>query len=87
MAAVMAVQAALIFQVEHKTAVARASGIAAAAMLFVFQGAFTIGFQATVWVSDYFFDTSAYFYQKEDQSRIEGIVTKEDMYTDLRLAI
>ncbi|KAK2039387.1 general substrate transporter [Colletotrichum somersetense] len=50
MAAVMAVQAALIYQVQNATAVAKAAGIGAAAMLFVFQGAFTIGFQATVWV-------------------------------------
>jgi hypothetical protein len=50
MAAAMAVQAALIYQVEYDTAVAHSAGIAAAAMLFVFQGAFTIGFQATVWV-------------------------------------
>jgi MFS family permease len=50
MAAVMAVQAALIFQVQNNTSVAKSAGIAAAAMLFVFQGAFTIGFQATVWV-------------------------------------
>ena len=50
MAAVMAVQAALIFQVQNNTSVAKSAGIAAAAMLFVFQGAFTVGFQATVWV-------------------------------------
>ncbi|KAL0932938.1 hexose carrier [Colletotrichum truncatum] len=50
MAAVMAVQAALIYQVQNVTAIAHAAGIGAAAMLFVFQGAFTIGFQATVWV-------------------------------------
>ncbi|KAH7304194.1 sugar transporter STL1 [Stachybotrys elegans] len=50
MAAAMAVQAALIYQVEHNTRVAYGAGIGAAAMLFVFQGAFTIGFQATVWV-------------------------------------
>lgn len=50
MAAVMAVQSALIYQVQYKTAIAKACGSAAAAMLFVFQGAFTIGFQATVWV-------------------------------------
>ena len=50
MAAVMAVQAALIYQVQFNTSIAHASGIAAAAMLFIFQGAFTIGFQATVWV-------------------------------------
>lgn len=50
MAAVMAVQAGLIYQVQFNTASATSAGIAAAAMLFVFQGAFTIGFQATVWV-------------------------------------
>lgn len=50
MAAVMAVQAALIYQVQNETSVAHAAGIGAAAMLFIFQGAFTIGFQATVWV-------------------------------------
>lgn len=50
MAAVMAVQAALIYQVQFDTSMAKSAGIAAAAMLFVFQGAFTIGFQATVWV-------------------------------------
>jgi hypothetical protein len=51
MAAVMVVQTALIYQVQNSTAMAYQSGIAAAAMLFIFQGAFTIGFQATVWVS------------------------------------
>ncbi|KAF4454546.1 sugar transporter stl1 [Fusarium albosuccineum] len=50
MAAAMAVQAGLIFQVENNTASAHAAGIGAAAMLFVFQGAFTVGSQATVWV-------------------------------------
>ncbi|KAF5724338.1 sugar transporter STL1 [Fusarium mundagurra] len=50
MAATMAVQAGLIYQVENNTATAHAAGIGAAAMLFVFLGAFTIGFQATVWV-------------------------------------
>ncbi|KFY31987.1 hypothetical protein V493_00622 [Pseudogymnoascus sp. VKM F-4281 (FW-2241)] len=50
MACVMAAQAALIYQVEHATAIATSAGIGAAAMLFIFQGAFTIGFQATVWV-------------------------------------
>lgn len=50
MAAVMAVQAALIYQVQNSTPISHSAGIAAAAMLFVFQGAFTIGFQATVWV-------------------------------------
>ena len=50
MAAVMAAQSALIYQVQYETSSAHASGSAAAAMLFIFQGAFTIGFQATVWV-------------------------------------
>ena len=50
MAAVFATQAALIYQVQNKTSSAHSSGIAAAVMLFLFQGAFTIGFQATVWV-------------------------------------
>ncbi|KAF7555705.1 hypothetical protein G7Z17_g1999 [Cylindrodendrum hubeiense] len=50
MALVMAVQSGLIYQVQNDTAVAHAAGIGAAAMLFIFQGAFTIGFQATVWV-------------------------------------
>jgi hypothetical protein len=50
MAIVMAVQAALIYQVEYATSIATSAGIGAAAMLFIFQGAFTIGFQATVWV-------------------------------------
>ncbi|KAF2630510.1 MFS general substrate transporter [Macroventuria anomochaeta] len=48
MAAVMAVQAALIYQVHFDTSMAKSAGIAAAAMLFIFQGAFTIGFLATV---------------------------------------
>jgi hypothetical protein len=50
MAAVMAVQAALIYQVQNDTSITHSAGIGAAAMLFIFQGAFTIGFQATVWV-------------------------------------
>ncbi|RDA84969.1 hypothetical protein CP532_3876 [Ophiocordyceps camponoti-leonardi (nom. inval.)] len=50
MACAMATHAGLICQIENKTDAARVSGIAAAVMLFVFQGAFTIGFQATVWV-------------------------------------
>lgn len=53
MAAAMAVQAALIYQVENDGTIAQGAGIGAAAMLFVFQGAFTIGFQATVWVYPY----------------------------------
>lgn len=50
MAAVMAAQAGLVRQVQYNTSVKHAAGAAAAAMLFIFQGAFTIGFQATVWV-------------------------------------
>ncbi|THY25785.1 general substrate transporter [Aureobasidium pullulans] len=50
MAAVMAVEAALIRQVDLHTSIAYSCGIGAAAMLFVFQGALTIGFQATIWV-------------------------------------
>ncbi|KAK9319950.1 putative hexose carrier protein [Lipomyces orientalis] len=50
MAAVMAVQSALVRQIENDTNISHVCGIAAAAMLFVFEGAFTIGFQATVWV-------------------------------------
>jgi sugar porter (SP) family MFS transporter len=43
MAIVMAIQAALIYQVQFNTPSATGAGIAAAAMLFVFQGAFTVG--------------------------------------------
>ncbi|KAG6293246.1 hypothetical protein E4U46_007822 [Claviceps purpurea] len=50
MAAAMAVQSGLIYQIENETSAARSAGIAATLMLFLFQGAFTIGFQATVWV-------------------------------------
>ncbi|KAL2037165.1 hypothetical protein N7G274_010028 [Stereocaulon virgatum] len=50
MALVMATQAALVYQVQFKTSVSYAAGIAGAVMLFIFEGSFTIGFQATVWV-------------------------------------
>lgn len=50
MAAVMVVQTGLIYNVQFDTSIAHGCGIGAAAMLFIFQGAFTIGFQATVWV-------------------------------------
>lgn len=53
MAAVMVAQAALIYQVENRTSWAAGAGIGAAVMLFIFQGAFTVGFQATVWVYPY----------------------------------
>ncbi|KAJ6101781.1 hypothetical protein N7486_004208 [Penicillium sp. IBT 16267x] len=50
MGAVMAIQAALIYQVQNKTPIAHEAGIAAAAMLFIYLGAFAIGFQGTAWV-------------------------------------
>lgn len=50
MAAMMVVQTGLVYNVDHKTSIAKSCSIGAAAMLFVYQGAFTIGFQATVWV-------------------------------------
>jgi hypothetical protein len=49
-AAVMAIQAALIYQIQFETPLAHAAGIGAVAMLFVYLGAFAIGFQSTVWV-------------------------------------
>ena len=53
MATAMAVQAALIYQAENDTSASRGAGIGAAAMLFIFHGAFTVGFQATVWLYPY----------------------------------
>ncbi|KAF2487384.1 general substrate transporter [Neohortaea acidophila] len=50
MSAVMVVQTGLIYNVQNKTSIAKAAGAGAAAMLFIFEGAFTIGFQAVVWV-------------------------------------
>jgi hypothetical protein len=50
MGAVMAIQSALIYQVQNKTPIAYESGIAASAMLFIYLGAFSIGFQGTAWV-------------------------------------
>jgi hypothetical protein len=52
MAAVMAVQAGLVSVIDNQpgTVLARSAAIGATTMLFVFEGAFTIGFQATVWV-------------------------------------
>ncbi|KAK3678832.1 hypothetical protein LTR78_001285 [Recurvomyces mirabilis] len=50
MAGVMAVQTGLIYSVQNNLPNQHACGAAAAAMLFIFQGAFTVGFQATVWV-------------------------------------
>jgi MFS family permease len=50
MSAIMIVQTGLIYNVQNHTSISRQCGIAAAVMLFLFEGAFTIGFQATVWV-------------------------------------
>jgi sugar porter (SP) family MFS transporter len=50
MACVFIVQTGLIKQVQEKTSIAHTAGIGATAMLFVYEGAFTVGFQATVWV-------------------------------------
>ncbi|KAK9357662.1 general substrate transporter [Lipomyces starkeyi] len=50
MAAAMVVQTALIYQVQNNTSSAQQAGAGAAAMLFVFLGAFSVGFQSTVWV-------------------------------------
>ncbi|KAM0138780.1 hypothetical protein ACHAO1_003379 [Botrytis cinerea] len=50
MSAVMIVQTGLIYNVQNNTSIAKGCGIGAAVMLFIFEGAFTVGFQATVWV-------------------------------------
>ncbi len=50
MSAIMVVQTGLIYNVEKGTSIKTGCGIGAAVMLFLFEGAFTIGFQATVWV-------------------------------------
>ncbi|KAA6407798.1 MAG: sugar transporter STL1 [Lasallia pustulata] len=52
MALTMAAQAALVYRVQHPSSpsAAHAASIAACAMLFLFEGLFTVGFQATVWV-------------------------------------
>ncbi|KAK9386644.1 general substrate transporter [Lipomyces mesembrius] len=48
--AVMAVQTALIYQIQHRTGIEHSAAIGAAVMLFVFEGAFTVGMQSTGWV-------------------------------------
>lgn len=48
MSIVMIVQTGLIYNVQNNTSIAKGCGIGAAVMLFIFEGAFTIGFQATV---------------------------------------
>ena len=44
MAAVMIVQTGLIYNVQNNTSIAKSCGIGAAVMLFLFEGAFTIGY-------------------------------------------
>lgn len=53
MAICFAVMCGLVRQIQLETSVAHSCGAAAAAMLFIYEGAFTIGFQATVWVYPY----------------------------------
>lgn len=48
MAIVMVAMTGLVYNVQYGTESARGCGIGAAVMLFVFEGAFTVGFQATV---------------------------------------
>jgi sugar porter (SP) family MFS transporter len=50
MSLVMATQSGLIYAVESNASRNKSFGIGAAIMLFLFEGAFTVGFQATVWV-------------------------------------
>lgn len=50
MAAIFAAMAGLVHQVDSKAANAHVCGIAATVMAFLYLGAFTTGFQATVWV-------------------------------------
>lgn len=45
----MAVLSAMIYQVQFNPTIAHSAGIVASAMLFIYLGAFAIGFQATVW--------------------------------------
>jgi len=46
----MVVQTGLIYNVQTHSSIAKSCGIGAAIMLFLFEGFFTLGFQATVWV-------------------------------------
>lgn len=48
--AVLAVLASMIYVIESGSVWTHTAGIVAAAMLFAYLGAFTIGFEATVWV-------------------------------------
>ncbi|KAF2156441.1 sugar transporter STL1 [Myriangium duriaei CBS 260.36] len=50
MAAIFAVLTGLIKQIQEKTSIQHSAGAGAAAMLFLYMGCFTTGFQATVWV-------------------------------------
>jgi sugar porter (SP) family MFS transporter len=48
--AAMIIQSAMIYQVQNKTSIQKSAGRVAAAMLFIFEAAFTIGNQSAVWV-------------------------------------
>ncbi|EPE34774.1 MFS general substrate transporter [Glarea lozoyensis ATCC 20868] len=50
MSLVMATESGLIYKVQSDKDISKSYGIGAAAMLFLFEGAFTAGFQATIWV-------------------------------------
>ncbi|ESZ89878.1 sugar transporter STL1 [Sclerotinia borealis F-4128] len=68
MAAVMLVQTGLIYNVQYKTPIAKACGVGAAVMLFVFEGAFTVGFQATdidkLFTSNELFTSNSFFIRR-----------------------
>jgi hypothetical protein len=50
MALALTTQSGLVYLIDSQTSKAQAAAIAAAVILFVYQAAFAIGFQATVWV-------------------------------------
>lgn len=50
---VMAVQAALLYQVAHHTSIHKTAANGAAAMLFIYEGAFTIGKQSLIYIYIY----------------------------------
>lgn len=52
MACVVAIQAALVYQVLYWTVIAYSAGIDGAVMLFIFEGAFTIGSMPRFWCTD-----------------------------------
>lgn len=50
MAVALSAQSGLVYQIDNQTTAAQTAATAAAVVLFIYQGAFAIGFQATVWV-------------------------------------